>query len=226
MAAKANEQLNEQQANDPERGDVRRFLDLDYDAAHDAFLASECAKMTAGGQMDQELSTTMSQRAMMIQEELNGKYHEPAELRRIMSKLTCEEVPETFGLFTPFYTDFGANIHFGDHAFVNSGCHFQSQGGVWIGEGALVGHDVVFATLNHHMAPAERPQCDAAPIHIGKGVWIGSKAVILGGVTVGDYAVIAAGAVVTKDVPAMTVVGGVPARVLRRINEDGTTERP
>lgn len=207
----------------PERGDVSRFLDPSYDASSDAFLASECAKMTAGGEMDQELSTTMSNRAMMIQTGLNNTYHTAEERRRIMSQLVCEEVPETFDLFPPFYTDFGANIHFGDHVFLNSGCHFQSQGGIWIGEGALIGHDVVFATLNHHMAPAERPQCTAAPIHVGKGVWIGSKAVVLAGVTIGDYAVVAAGAVVTKDVPAMTVVGGVPARVLRHINEDGTT---
>lgn len=213
------------QAPSPERGDLTRLLDLDYDAAHDAFLESECAKMTAGGQMDFELSNIMSQRAMRIQEELNGRYHDPAEVVRIMSKLTCSHVPESFRLFPPFYTDFGANIHLGERAFINSGCHFQSQGGVWVGEDALVGHDVIVATLNHRFKPEERAICDAAPVRIGKGAWIGSNACLLAGVTIGDYAVVAAGAIVTKDVPAMTIVGGVPAKPLKRINPDGSTER-
>lgn len=201
----------------PERGDVRRFLDPAYDAAHDAYLTWACSQMSAGAPMDGELSNAMSQRALRIQAELNGSYHEPKEVRRLFSLLTCEDVPEGFGLFPPFYTDFGANVHVGEHVFINSSCHFQSQGGIWIGDGALIGHDVVLATLNHHLDPATRAQCDPAPIHIGKGAWLGSKAVVLAGVTIGDYAVVAAGAVVTKDVPAMTVVGGVPARIIRRI---------
>lgn len=209
----------------PGRGDLTRFLNLEYDASHDTYLADQCARMTAGGDADYELSNIMSQRAMMIQEELNGSYHEPAETRAIMARLTCAEVPESFRVFPPFYTDFGANIHLGENSFVNSGCHFQSQGGIWVGEGALIGHDVVIATLNHHFKPEERWMMDSAPVRIGKGVWVGSNACILAGVTIGNYAVVAAGAVVTKDVPAMTIVGGVPAKPLKRINSDGTTER-
>lgn len=207
----------------PERGDLARFLDPSYDARNDAFLQGECAKMSGGGQMDFELSNVMSQRAMMIEEELNGRYHDPEEVVRIMSHLTCSDVPETFRLFPPFYTDFGANIHLGERAFINSGCHFQSQGGIWVGENALVGHDVVVATLNHRFKPEERAMCDAAPVRIGRGAWIESNSCLLAGVTVGDYAVVAAGAVVTKDVPAMTIVGGVPAKPIKRINPDGTT---
>lgn len=216
---------DEGQRSNPERGDLARFLDLGYDAAYDPYLASECAKMTAGETFDFDLSDIMAQRAMMIEEELNGRYHEPAEMRKIMARLICAPVPDTFRLFPPFYTDFGANIHLGEGSFINSGCHFQSQGGIWVGEGALIGHDVVVATLNHHFKPEERQLCDGAPVRIGKGAWIGSNACLLAGVTVGDYAVVAAGAVVTKDVPAMTIVGGVPAKPLKRINPDGSTER-
>lgn len=204
---------------DAERGDLSRFLDPAYDISEDVFLAGECQSMSERGPMDPGLSHAMSQRALMIQAELNSSYHEPEEVVRIFSRLTGEKVPESFRLFPPFYTDFGANIHVGERVFINSCCHFQSQGGIWIGEDALIGHDVVLATLNHHMKPSERAICDPASIHIGKGVWIGSKATVLAGVTIGDYAVIAAGAVVTKDVPAMTVAGGIPAHVLKHIDE-------
>ena len=76
---------------------------------------------------------------------------------------------------------------------------------------------MVFATLNHGLKPQDRRTMTPAPIRLGKNVWVGSNSTILQGVTVGDNAVIAAGAVVTKDVPANTVVGGVPARKLREI---------
>ena len=87
-----------------------------------------------------------------------------------------------------------------------------------LGDGCQIGHNVVFATLNHGIAPGDRVHTYPAPIVLGKNVWVGSNATILQGVTVGDNAIIAAGAVVTKDVPADTIVGGVPAKVIRGIN--------
>ncbi len=119
-------------------------------------------------------------------------------------------------LFPPFYTDFGRNIHIGKHVFINSCCNFQDQGGIYIGDHALIGHRVVLATIDHDLNPYDRTN-HCAPIHIGRRVWIGSGAIITKGVTIGDGAVIAAGAVVTKDVPAYTVVGGVPAKVIKEI---------
>lgn len=161
----------------------------------------------------------LCQEAIRLCMELNSNYHTPEEIRQIMGRLTGREVGEGFTLFPPFYTDFGKNIAIGRNVFINSGCHFQDQGGIAIGDGALIGHNVVLATVNHALEPEKRRRNRYAPIRIGENVWIGSNATILPGVTLGDWAVVAAGAVVTKDVPPMTVVGGVPARVLRTISE-------
>ncbi|MDE7327950.1 MAG: sugar O-acetyltransferase [Lachnospiraceae bacterium] len=151
--------------------------------------------------------------------ELNTKYHTPEEIREIMGRLTGKKVEDSFRLFPPFYTDFGKNITIGKDVFINSGCHFQDQGGIEIGDSALIGHNVVLATINHDLNPRENRKNHYAPIKIGTHVWIGSNATILPGVTIGDYAVVAAGAVVARDVPAMTVVGGVPAKKIKAIQE-------
>ena len=160
------------------------------------------------------------QEAVRIGMELNTKYHTPEELREIMGRLTGKQIDRSFRMFPPFYTDFGKNITIGKDVFINSGCHFQDQGGIEIGDGALIGHNVVLATINHDLNPKENRKNHYAAIKIGTHVWIGSNATVLPGVTIGDYAVVAAGAVVTRDVPAMTVVGGVPAGVLKTIQEE------
>lgn len=159
----------------------------------------------------------MSDRARRITCRINGSYHSQEELRGLMGELFGRPVDATFRLFPPFYTDFGQNIHIGRNVFINAGCQFQDHGGVTLGDGTLVGHNVVFATLNHLLDPARRAEMIPAPIVVGRNVWIGSNATILQGVTIGDGAVVAAGAVVTHDVEPRTIVGGVPARMLRRI---------
>lgn len=158
-----------------------------------------------------------AQRAMRLTSELNSKYHEPEEVVRLFSELIGKPVGEGFCLFPPFYADYGQNITVGKNVFINSCCHFQDQGGITIGDGALIGHNVVLATLNHEVDPEHRQNTCPGPIVIGKNVWIGSNATITPGVTIGDGAIVAAGAVVTKDVPPMTVVGGVPARIIKTI---------
>lgn len=163
---------------------------------------------------------TVSQEALRITAEINGSYHEPAALRALFAQLTGRPVHETFALFPPFYTDCGKNIHIGKNVFINMGCKFQDQGGIFIGDGALIGHNVVLATLNHARSPQDRGSMLPAPIHIGNHVWIGSNATILPGVTIGDGAIVAAGAVVTRDVPENTVVGGVPAKIIQTIDEE------
>ena len=148
---------------------------------------------------------------------INGAYHTDEELRALMSRLVGYRVDDGFRLFPPVYTDFGKNIKIGKDVFVNSGCCFQDQGGVTLGDGCLVGHNVVFATLDHDKRPGRRGDMTAAPIVVGKDVWIGAHATILKGVTIGDGAIVAAGAVVTRDVPPNTIAAGVPARVVKTI---------
>ena len=157
------------------------------------------------------------QEAIKIGMELNNQYHTPEELREIMSRLTGKQIDDSFRLFPPFYTDFGKNITIGRDVFINSGCHFQDQGGITIGDGSLIGHNVVIATINHDLEPENNRKNHYAPVMIGNHVWIGSNATVLAGVAIGDWAVVAAGAVVTQEVPPLTVVGGVPARVIKTI---------
>lgn len=159
----------------------------------------------------------LSQEALKLTAKLNSSYCTPEKIHTIFSELTGQTVDESFSMFPPFYTDCGKNIHVGKNVFFNSGCKFQDQGGIYIGDGVLIGHNVVLATLNHGYAPAERANLIPAPIHIGKNVWIGSNATVLPGVTIGDGAVVAAGAVVTKDVPANMIVGGVPAKIIKPV---------
>jgi acetyltransferase-like isoleucine patch superfamily enzyme len=165
-----------------------------------------------------DLMRFYSREARKLTMEINTKYHEPDELAELFSGLIGKPVGEGFALFPPFYTDFGRNITVGKNVFINSDCKFQDQGGIFIDDGALIGHGVVLATLNHDLDPGKRQQLYPAPIRIGKNVWIGANATILQGVTIGDGAVVAAGAVVHRDVPANTVVGGVPAKVIKTIS--------
>lgn len=160
------------------------------------------------------------QEAIRITMDLNNKYHTPEKIIEIMTELTGKAVDKTFRLFPPFYTDFGKNITIGKNVFINSGCHFQDQGGIEIGSGTLIGHNVVLATINHDLNPSMKRKNHYAPIKIGNNVWIGSNATVLQGVTIGDWAVIAAGAVVIKDVAPYTVVGGVPAKVIKKIQTE------
>ena len=161
----------------------------------------------------------LAQKAMKITYFINNKYNTPADVRKWMSILIGQELDEGFGLFPPFYTDCGRNIHLEKNVFINSGCHFQDQGGIFIGEGTFIGHNVILATLNHDMNPYTRADIHPKPIHIGKRVWIGSGAIVLPGVTIGDNSVIGAGSVVTKDVPADCVYGGNPAKFIKKNEE-------
>lgn len=177
-------------------------------------------KTVQGGSEPHLFMHGVSQEALRITAEINGSYHEPSELRALFSQLIGRPVDESFGLFPPFYSDCGKNIHIGKHVFINMGCKFQDQGGIYIDDGALIGHNVVLATLNHARSPRDRSSMIPAPIHIGKNVWIGSNATVLPGVTIGDGAIVAAGAVVTRDVPENTIVGGTPAKIIRHLSKE------
>ena len=167
-----------------------------------------------------EFMNRASDEARRITFELNGAYHSMSEVRDLFARLFGKPVDPSFRVFPPFYTDFGKNITVGHNVFINACCHFQDQGGITLGDNCLVGHNVVFATLNHGFAPEERQSMLPAPIVVGRNVWIGSNSTILQGVTIGDNSIIAAGSVVTKDVPANAIVAGVPARFIRSISPE------
>ena len=160
----------------------------------------------------------LSQDALRITAEINGKYHTPTELRLLLMELWGHDIPESVGLFPPFYTDCGKNTWIGERTFINMGCKFQDQGGIHIGDDCLIGHNATLCTINHDLNPDRRGDMTFKPIHIGNKVWLGANVTILQGVTIGDGAVVAAGAVVTKDVAPYTIVGGIPARFLKKIN--------
>lgn len=104
-----------------------------------------------------------------------------------------EKVSDDFRLFPLFLPDFGKNIHLGSNVFVNAGCKFQEQGGIYIGDNVLIGHNVVLPTLNHDENPIKRGNLKPAKIKIGNDVWIGSNATVLPGVLIGDGAIVVAG---------------------------------
>lgn len=162
----------------------------------------------------------LSQEALKITAEMNNQYRTPEELMELMRKLTGNDSFPEFRMFPPFYTDCGKNIHFGRNVFINSGCRFQDQGGIYIGDNALIGHNAVLATLNHNRLPEKRGNMIPAPIHIGNDVWLGANVTVCPGVTIGDGAVIAAGAVVTGNVEPGTIAAGVPARKIKEIRRE------
>lgn len=189
---------------------------------NEAVVQDYLERMRKGGRIeagspDHSLMYRLSQRALEITAVINGSYHGPVELRALFSKLIGKEVPDNFNLFPPFHTDCGLNIFLGEHVFINSSCHFQDQGGINLDDGVLIGPQVVIATVNHGLEPGHRADNLVSAVHIKAGAWIGAHATILPGVTVGEGAVVAAGAVVTKDVPARSVVAGVPARLMRTL---------
>ena len=163
------------------------------------------------------LMTAASERAMRITSRMNAAFDSLSDTRAQLERLFNRPLPEGVGLFPPFTTDCGLNTHLGEGVFINAGCRFQDQGGIYIGDRALIGHNAVIATLNHNMDPAKRANLLPAPVHIGADAWLGSNVTVLPGVTIGEGAIVAAGAVVTKDVPARTVVGGVPAKPIKEL---------
>ncbi|KAB2331371.1 sugar O-acetyltransferase [Bacillus mesophilum] len=184
---------------------------------HDFLAYMNSGEEVEGNSEIHQMMHKVSQEALKVTAELNGRYHTPQEIQELFSVLIGKKVDESFAMFPPFYTDCGKNIHVGKNVFINSGCCFQDQGKIKIGDGVLIGHNVVLATLNHDINPKKRSNLHPAPISIGNDVWVGSNATILPGVTIGDGAIIAAGAVITKDVPPLVIVGGVPAKVLKKI---------
>lgn len=158
-------------------------------------------------------------RAMAITPTLNRlTFEEADEIRAVFSRLIGRTVDESFSLIPPFYTTGGENIRVGRNVFINQNCTMYDLGGIDIGDDVMIGPNVSIITSGHPVDPSERRAfVTASPIAIERNVWIAAGVTIIGGVTVGENSVVAAGSVVTRDVPANTLVGGNPARVIRSI---------
>src|SRR3954447_3884764 len=161
-----------------------------------------------------------AQDALRVLAELNSGYREADEVRRLLARVTGRPLGESVTVFPPFYCEFGKNLTLGKDVFVNLGCRFQDTGGITIGDGSLIGHGSTLTTLNHGIDPARRADMVPSPVTIGRKVWLGAGVTIVPGVTIGDGAIVGAGSVVTKDVPANTIVAGVPARLIRATGFD------
>lgn len=150
--------------------------------------------------------------------ELNTGYHSPDEVRSLLEQIWGQSLDASVRMFPPFYTAFGKTTRVGKNVFVNFGCTFLDQGGITLEDGVFIGPGVKILTEAHPEQPEIRHTLLTRPVIIRRKAWIGAGAIILPGVTVGENAIIAAGAVVTKDVSDNTVVAGVPARILRTIH--------
>lgn len=174
--------------------------------------------LKAGSDEDAAMRDVSAETRRLCAEMNNGVYTDE-EIRNYMSDITGYEVDESFSLFVPFTADFGKNIKLGKNVFINSGCRFQDQGGITIGDGSLIGHNVVLATINHDYDPKNRGTMHLQPIVLEINSWIGSNATILPGITIGENSIVAAGSVVTKDVPPNTIVAGNPAKFMSNLED-------
>ena len=158
-------------------------------------------------------------RAMAITATLNRLTFDDAdEVRALFSDLIGKKVDDSFSLIPPFYTTGGVDISVGRNVFINQNCTFYDLGGLDIADNVMIGPNVSIITSGHPIEPSQRRNgVIAKPIVIERNVWVAAGAIIIGGVTVGENSVVAAGSVVTKDVPPNTLVGGNPARVIRSI---------
>lgn len=162
------------------------------------------------------------ERAMAITPVLNRLgYADTEEIQSLFETLCSGKVGENFRLVPPFYTDCGKNIRVGNRVFINQNCTFYSLADITLGDDVMIGPNVSLITSEHPVAPSQRhAYLIGRPIVIGKGAWIAAGVTIIGGVTVGENSVVAAGSVVTRDIPPNTLAAGNPAKVIRSIQDE------
>ncbi|WP_225047670.1 sugar O-acetyltransferase [Lacticaseibacillus kribbianus] len=142
-----------------------------------------------------------------------------AARRELLSQLFAAPLAQDSVINPPFQTDFGAHTFIGRHVFINRDCFFVDLGGLYIEDHALIGPRAMLISVGHNEDPAHRRDLVLKAVRIKRGAWLGANVTVLPGVTIGENAIVGAGAVVTKDVPANTVVAGVPAKVIRTIQK-------
>ncbi|ALB29793.1 DapH/DapD/GlmU-related protein [Companilactobacillus heilongjiangensis] len=159
----------------------------------------------------------VNRRNQMLVQQLNDSPHTKAETRDLVSQITNEKIDETTEIRLPFYTDFGQNLHIGKNVYISNCSMFVDLGGIYIGDNVLIGPNVTITSVNHRTNPADRRHLSFKSVYIHDNAWLGANVTVTPGTIIGENAIVAAGAVVTKNVPANTVVGGVPARIIKTI---------
>lgn len=139
------------------------------------------------------------------------------EITKLLSKITASEIDTTTRVLPPFQINYGKNTKIGKNVFVNFGCKFLDLGGITIEDNVMIAPNVCLLSEGHPISPKERHTLTTGKVHIKKNAWIGANAIVLQGVTIGENSVVAAGAVVTQDVPDNTIAAGVPAKIIRTI---------
>jgi acetyltransferase-like isoleucine patch superfamily enzyme len=139
------------------------------------------------------------------------------EMRERLSEIIESKIDKSTTVFIPFHTNFGKHITLGKNVFINHACTFLDLGGITIEDDVQIGPKVNLITENHPVDPAKRKYLDLKSILIKRNAWIGAGATILPGVTIGENSIVAAGAVVNKDVPANSIFGGIPAKFIKAI---------
>lgn len=164
----------------------------------------------------EEYRQIIAQNQRLLQN-LNTNRHCECEVRQLIREITGTEIPNSTEIRLPFYTDFGRNIKIGARVFINAGVMLVDSGGITIEDDVLIGPGVYLISVDHKLAPKRRKELDLAPVVIKKNAWLGARSIILPGVTIGENAIVGAGAVVTKNVSANTVVAGIPAKVIKKL---------
>ncbi len=139
------------------------------------------------------------------------------EIRDRLSDIIGSKIDESTTIFVPFFTNFGRYISIGKNVFINHACSFLDMGGITIEDNVLIGPKVNLVSENHPIDPTQRKSLIGKPILIKKNAWIGASATILPGITIGENSIVAAGSIVTKDVPSNTIVAGNPAKKIKSI---------
>lgn len=142
---------------------------------------------------------------------------DPNEVRNLLSQITGSEINESTTVFTPLYINCGKHTKIGKNVFINFDCTFLDLGGITIEDNVLIAPKVSLLSEGHPIDPENRHSLTVGHIHIKKNAWIGANATILQGVKIGENAVVASGAVVSKNVPDNTIVGGIPAKIIKTI---------
>lgn len=142
---------------------------------------------------------------------------DPGEIRSFLSQIIGSDVDATVNVFTPLHINYGKHTKIGKNVFINFDCVFLDLGGITIEDDVFIAPKVSLLSEGHPTSREERHSLIAKPIHIKRNAWIGANATILPGVTIGENAVVAAGAIVSKDVPDNTIVGGIPAKIIKEI---------